>query len=53
MAGKYNFNIPGLPSASIVNLGSITATSGGFAALVAPGVRNAGTITAMLERGVI
>ena len=48
MAGKYNFNIPGLPNASIVNLGSITATSGGFAALVAPGVRNAGTITAKL-----
>ncbi len=48
MAGKYNFNIPGLPNASIVNLGSITATSGGFAALVAPGVRNAGTITATL-----
>jgi filamentous hemagglutinin family protein len=48
MAGKYNFNIPGLPNASIVNLGKITATSGGFAALVAPGVRNSGTITATL-----
>src|SRR3984957_15430109 len=48
MAGKYNFNIPGRPDASIVNLGSITAASGGFAALVAPGVRNAGTITATL-----
>ncbi len=48
MAGKYNFNIPGLPNASIVNLGGITANSGGFAALVAPGVRNAGTITATL-----
>jgi filamentous hemagglutinin family protein len=48
MAGKYNFNIPGNPSASIVNLGRITATSGGFAALVAPGVRNSGTITATL-----
>ncbi len=48
MAGKYNFNIPGLPNASIVNLGGITAASGGFAALVAPGVRNAGTITATL-----
>src|SRR5437899_12964308 len=32
----------------IVNLGNITATSGGFAALVAPGVRNTGTITATL-----
>src|SRR5713101_2035337 len=48
MAGKYNFNIPGRPDASIVNLGTITATSGGFAALVAPGVRNSGTITATL-----
>ncbi len=48
LTGKYNFNIPGTSSASIVNLGRITATSGGFAALVAPGVRNAGTITAKL-----
>ena len=48
MAGKYNFNIPGRPDASIVNKGTITATSGGFAALVAPGVRNSGTITATL-----
>jgi filamentous hemagglutinin family protein len=48
MAGKYNFNIPGRSDASIVNLGSITATSGGFAALVAPGVRNSGTVTATL-----
>src|SRR3954452_19624741 len=39
MAGRYNFNIPGRPDASIVNQGRITATSGGFAALVAPGVR--------------
>jgi filamentous hemagglutinin family protein len=46
MAGRYNFNIPGNPSASVVNLGTITATNGGFAALVAPGVRNSGTITA-------
>src|SRR2546422_850439 len=48
MAGRYNFNIPGRPDASIVNQGWITATSGGFAALVAPGVRNTGTITATL-----
>jgi filamentous hemagglutinin family protein len=46
MAGRYNFNIPGRPDASIVNKGRITATNGGFAALVAPGVRNSGTITA-------
>src|SRR4051812_17122971 len=48
MAGRYNFNIPGRPDASIVNKGTITATSGGFAALVAPGVRNTGTIAATL-----
>ena len=48
MAGRYNFNIPGRPDASIVNQGHITAQSGGFAALVAPGVRNTGTITATL-----
>jgi len=48
MAGRYNFNIAGQPNASIINQGSITATSGGFAALVAPGVRNTGTITATL-----
>jgi filamentous hemagglutinin family protein len=48
MAGRYNFNRPGQPDASIVNQGHITATSGGFAALVAPGVRNSGTISATL-----
>src|SRR5712675_3164949 len=48
MAGRYVFSIPGHPNASIVNQGNITATSGGFAALVAPGVRNTGTITATL-----
>src|SRR5882724_4304275 len=48
MAGRYTFNIAGRPDASIVNQGNITATSGGFAALVAPGVRNTGTITATL-----
>ncbi len=48
MAGRFNFNIPGRPDASIVNMGTITAHSGGFAALVAPGVRNSGTITANL-----
>ncbi|MPZ41073.1 MAG: S8 family serine peptidase, partial [Rhizobiales bacterium] len=48
MAGRMNFNIPGRPDASIVNFGNITASSGGFAALVAPGVRNSGTISANL-----
>jgi filamentous hemagglutinin family protein len=48
MAGRYVFGIPGRPDASIVNQGTITAHSYGFAALVAPGVRNTGTITANL-----
>jgi len=48
MAGRFNFQTPGRPDASIVNMGTITATNGGFAALVAPGVRNSGTITATL-----
>jgi trimeric autotransporter adhesin len=48
MAGHYQFNIPGRLDASIVNLGHITATNGGFAALVAPGVRNNGVISANL-----
>src|SRR5882724_408254 len=48
MAGRYNFGIPGRPDASIVNHGTITAHNYGFAALVAPGVRNTGTITANL-----
>jgi filamentous hemagglutinin family protein len=48
MSGHYNFNTPGNPTASVVNLGSITALTGGFAALVAPGVRNTGIITANL-----
>ena len=48
MAGRYNFTIPGNPTASVVNQGTITAQTGGFAALVAPGVRNSGTITATL-----
>ena len=48
MAGRYNFTIPGMPNVSVVNQGSITAQTGGFAALVAPGVRNTGTIMATL-----
>src|SRR5439155_6291719 len=43
-----NYSITERPDASIVHQGRITATSGGFAALVAPGVRNTGTITATL-----
>ncbi|MCX7311944.1 MAG: filamentous hemagglutinin N-terminal domain-containing protein [Alphaproteobacteria bacterium] len=48
MAGRYQFYTPGNAGASIVNLGTITAQNSGFAALVAPGVRNSGTITATL-----
>src|SRR6478735_11111277 len=48
LAGRFNFNVPGRSDASIVNMGTITATNGGFAGLVAPGVRNSGTITAKL-----
>ncbi len=48
MAGIDNFTSPGNPSASIVNEGTIAAAKGGFAALVAPGVRNTGIITANL-----
>jgi len=50
MAGRYNFSIPGRPDASVVNQGAITAQENGFAALVAPGVRNTGTITATLGK---
>src|SRR3954453_6538584 len=46
MAGRFNFNIPGRPDASIVNMGTITATNGGFGARGAPGVRKSGTIPA-------
>lgn len=48
MRGTYRFDQPGNPNASIVNLGVITVEDSGFAALVAPGVRNAGTIRARL-----
>lgn len=48
MAGRNNFTISGSPTASIVNQGTITAADGGFAALVAPGVRNDGVISARL-----
>ncbi len=50
MAGRFHFTVPGRPDASIVNQGIITAQTGGFAALVAPGVRNTGTITAKLGK---
>ncbi|MCR9121916.1 MAG: filamentous hemagglutinin N-terminal domain-containing protein [Phyllobacteriaceae bacterium] len=48
MAGRYEFNQPGNPQASIVNEGRITVRDSGVAALVAPGVRNSGVISARL-----
>ena len=50
LAGRFNFTIAGNPKASIVNQGRITVTDAGIAALVAPGVRNDGVITARLGR---
>lgn len=50
LAGRYNFNIPGNSLASIVNEGTITVGDAGIAALVAPGVRNDGVITARLGK---
>ena len=50
LAGRYLFTVPGKPTASIVNLGAITVADHGIAALVAPAVRNAGTISARLGK---
>ncbi len=41
LSGNYKFGLSGNPKASVVNQGTITVDDGGFAALVAPGVRNA------------
>jgi filamentous hemagglutinin family protein len=48
--GKYVFAelASGANAATIVNAGTITVAEGGMVALVAPGVRNSGTITARL-----
>ena len=48
--GKYAFDelASGAATASIVNAGTITVAEGGMVALVAPGVRNSGVITARL-----
>lgn len=50
LSGNYEFKLSGSPDASIVNLGTISVTDGGFAALVAPGVRNDGVIRANLGK---
>ncbi|CDX21380.1 exported hypothetical protein [Mesorhizobium plurifarium] len=48
MAGIDQFSARPGTNASVVNEGTITAHDGGFAALVAPGVRNDGVIVANL-----
>ena len=51
MAGRMDFSIPSLnPNASVVNEGDITIAQSGYAALVAPHVRNSGVINARLGR---
>ncbi|ALK09205.1 S8 family serine peptidase [Blastochloris viridis] len=50
MAGGMVFDLPGNPSAAVINAGTITVSDGGFAALVAPGVRNEGIISARLGK---
>ncbi|NOT18892.1 MAG: filamentous hemagglutinin N-terminal domain-containing protein [Sideroxydans sp.] len=47
MAGKYSFSGNG-SNASVVNQGTLTATDGGYIALLAPEVRNEGVISARL-----
>lgn len=51
MGGRMEFSIPSAnPRASVVNEGRITIANAGYAALVAPQVRNSGTIDARLGR---
>lgn len=53
MAGGSNFDQPAAPNARIVNNGTITIANAGLAALVAPSVANAGTISAPLGHVVL
>jgi filamentous hemagglutinin family protein len=46
LAGK--FTQTGSPNAAVVNQGRVTASQGGFVALVAPNVSNGGTVSAKL-----
>jgi len=50
MRGNYLFNKPGQAGATIINEGLISVRDSGFAALVAPWVRNDGIITAKLGK---
>ena len=53
MAGTMKFDQPAKPNARIVNQGEITIGQAGLAALVAPQVTNAGTISAKLGHVVL
>jgi len=50
MAGRYLFNIPGKPGASVINEGIIRIADTGVAAFVAPAVANRGIIAAKLGK---
>jgi len=50
LAGKYNFNIPGKPNASVINEGTIRIADTGIAAFLAPSVANKGVIVARLGK---
>ncbi len=51
LTGNYDFSIPSPnPNAMVANEGAITVAEAGYAALVAPAVRNSGTINARLGR---
>ncbi len=50
LAGNDAFDQAGNPNASVENHGTITVSDAGLAALVAPTVKNSGTITANLGR---
>ena len=50
MRGNYAFTKPGQPGAAVINQGNITVRDQGFAALVAPTVRNEGVIAARLGK---
>jgi len=45
LAGRYTFQKGGI-AGDVVNMGSLSSTEGGYIALLAPTVRNEGTITA-------
>ena len=48
LAGRYRFTDPVIPGAAVINLGTITATNGGYAVLAGEQVRNEGLIQANL-----